>query len=351
MGPKSRIRRLISHVPMFGLVASCFAILAATFINSASFADPPALSLERSIPLGDVKGRIDHLAVDLEHQRLFVAELGNDTVGVIDLRSHLVRQRLTDLDEPQGLGYLSATQTLYVANGGDGSVRTFTGDNLQPSSTLKLGVDADNIRIDRKTSTLFVGYGTGAIAVIDAKALRKIRDVPLDGHPESFQIASTSSHIYVNVPDAQQIVIADRSSGHVVEKVAAHGPRANFPMALDEEGRRLLTAFRDPPILRTLTLDGRLLTDVDVCRDADDVFVDRKRHRTYVICGQGVVDVLDDNGSRIQRIPTATGARTGLFVPELDRLFVAVPARTGTTAEIRVFAPPGLLGVSAGLGI
>ena len=125
---------------MFRLVASCFAILGATLINSALFADPPALSLEHSIPLGDVKGRIDHLAVDLEHQRLFVAELGNDTVGVIDLRSHLVRQRLTDLDEPQGLGYLSATQMLYVANGGDGSVRTFTGDNLKPSSTLKLAV-------------------------------------------------------------------------------------------------------------------------------------------------------------------------------------------------------------------
>ena len=311
-----------------------------SLVSSAAFADPPALSLERTIPLGDVKGRIDHLAVDLEHQRLFIAELGNDTVGVIDLRSHLVRQRLVDLDEPQGLGYLAATQTLYVTNGGDGSVRTFTGDNLKPSSTLKLGGDADNIRVDPKTSTLFVGYGAGAIAVIDAGTLRKIREVPLDGHPESFQMASTSNRIYVNVPDARQIVIADRSSGHVVGKVAAQGARANFPMALDEDARRLLTVFRDPPLLRTLTLDGMPLAEVKVCRDADDVFVDHKRRRAYVICGEGVVDVLDGNGLPIQRIPTAAGARTGLFVPELDRLFVAVPARTGTDAEIRVFEPP-----------
>ena len=93
-------------------------------------------------------------------------------------------------------------------------------------------------------------------------------------------------------------------------------------------------------MLRTLTLDGVLPADVDVCGDADDVFVDRKRHRTYVIGGEGVVDVLNDHGLRIQRISTAAGARTGLFVPELDRLFVAVPARTGTKAEIRVFEPP-----------
>jgi YVTN family beta-propeller protein len=320
------------------LLSTSIAILGAIFISSASSADPPVLSLARTIPLGDVKGRIDHLAVDLEGKRLFVAELGSDTVGVIDLGSYRVRQHVTDLAEPQGLGYLAATQTLYVANGGDGSVRTFTGDDLKPSVALKLGGDADNIRIDGKTSTLFVGYGSGAIAVIDANSLRKISEVPLDGHPEGFHVAAASNHIYINVPDAREVVIADRQSGRV-RRVSAGGLRANFPMALDEEGKRILIVFRDPPVLRTLTLDGMLLKDVDVCRDADDVFLDSKRHRTYVICGEGVVDVVNGNGLRIQRIATAVGARTGLFVPELDRLLVAVPARTGTKAEIRVFEP------------
>jgi YVTN family beta-propeller protein len=157
---------------MRGLLSTCFAVLGAIFISSDASADPSALSLARTIPLGDVKGRIDHLAVDLEGKRLFVAELGNDTVGVIDLRSYHVRQRVTDLAEPQGVGFLPATQTLYVANGGDGSVRAFTGDDLKPSVALKLGGDADNIRIDGKTSILFVGYGSGAIAVINANSLR-----------------------------------------------------------------------------------------------------------------------------------------------------------------------------------
>jgi DNA-binding beta-propeller fold protein YncE len=324
---------------MRGLLSTCFAVVGTIIISSASSADRPALSLARTIPLGDVKGRIDHLAVDLEGKRLFVAELGSDTVGVIDLRSYRVRQRVTDLAEPQGLGYLPATQTLYVANGGDGSVRTFTGDDLKPSVALKLGGDADNIRIDGKTSTLFVGYGSGAIAVINANSLRKMGEVTLNGHPESFQLAATSNHIYINVPDTRQVVIADRQSGRVIRKVSVRGLRANFPMVLNEEAQRISIVFRDPPVLRTLTLDGTLLTDVDVCGDADDLFVDSMRHRTYVICGEGVVDVLNGDGLRIQRIATAVGARTGLFVPELDRLFVAVPARKGTKAEIRVFEP------------
>lgn len=325
---------------MHRLISICFTILGAIFISFSSSADPPALLLERTISLGNVKGRIDHLAIDIEHQRLFVAELGNDTVGVVDLRSYLVRQRITDLEEPQGLGYLPSTQTLYVANGGDGSVRSFTGDPLQPSSSLNLGDDADNIRIDQETATLFVGYGSGAIGVIGANSRSKIRDILLDGHPESFQLAAASSYIYINVPDTQQTVIADRQSGRVVRKVPTKGASSNYPMALDEESKQLLVVFRDPPILRTMTLDGKLLADMDVCRDADDVFVDRKRHRVYVICGQGVVDVLNDNGSRIERIATAVGARTGLFAPELDRLYVAVPSRSGTKAEIRIFQAP-----------
>lgn len=332
---------------MHRLICICLAIVSATFIDSASAAAPPALSLERAIPLGDIKGRIDHLAVDLDHQRLFVAELGNNSVGVIDLRSNRVQQRVTNLEEPQGLGYLPSAQTLYVTNGGDGSVRWFTGDNLKPSSTLQLDGDADNIRIDRETGTLFVGYGSGAIAVIDANTRSMVRDIPLGGHPESFQIAASNRYVYINVPDAKQMVIADRQSGRVVETISASDARSNFPMALDEQAKRLLIVFRDPPILRTMTLDGKLLADVGVCGDADDVFVDHTRHRTYVICGQGIVDVLNENGSPIERIVTAAGARTGLFVPELDRLFVAVPARRGTKAEIRVFQPPQTESINA----
>src|SRR5437868_2250321 len=164
---------------MYRLIGICVTIVGAIFTDPALSAEAPALTLERTIPLGDIKGRIDHLAVDLEGHRLFVAELGNDTVGVIDLQSYRVRQRIADLDEPQGLGYLPSTQTLYVANGGDGSVRLFTGDALMPSGTLKLGSDADNIRMDPERATLFVGYGSGAIAVIDTHSRSKVRDIPL----------------------------------------------------------------------------------------------------------------------------------------------------------------------------
>src|SRR5262252_8062445 len=89
----------------------------ATFCSTVALAQTPPsepLVLETKIPLGDVRGRIDHLAVDLNRQRLFVAELGNDTVGVVDLKARRVALRLAGLKEPQGVGYVTSSDTLYV---------------------------------------------------------------------------------------------------------------------------------------------------------------------------------------------------------------------------------------------
>ena len=89
------------------------------------------LQPQAKIPLGNVKGRIDHLAVDLARQRLFVAELGNNSLGVVDLKTRKFARRITGLREPQGVGYVVSTDTIYVANAGDGSVRLFRGDALE----------------------------------------------------------------------------------------------------------------------------------------------------------------------------------------------------------------------------
>jgi hypothetical protein len=114
-------------------------------------------------------------------------------------------------------------------------------------------------------------------------------------------------------------------------------------MAIDGDTHRVLVVFRNPPTLMALSSqDGHALAKAETCGDADDVFVDRKRRRVYVSCGEGVVDVLesDEQGyRRLTRVPTIPGARTSLFVPELDRLFVAVRAGSNEPAAIWVFRP------------
>ena len=132
---------------------------------SAQTANPVPLQLEAKIPLGKVRGRIDHMAIDLARQRLFVAELGNDTVGIVDLKKQEVIQTIGGLKEPQGIGYVPSLDALYVANAGDGSVRVFSGADYAAAGRIDLGEDADNIRVDSATSQIVVGYGSGGLAV------------------------------------------------------------------------------------------------------------------------------------------------------------------------------------------
>ena len=305
--------------------------------------ESPALKLEAKIPIGNVSGRIDHMAIDVARQRLFVAELGNNTVGVVDLNSRSVIRTLDGLKEPQGVAYLPSADNLYVANGGDGSVRLFRGPDYKASGQIDLGDDADNIRLDIPANRIVVGYGSGGLAVIDATSSRRIADIPLSVHPEGFQLDAGSNRILVNLPRAQAIAVVD---GQLSKQIATWPTKiagGNFPMALDQGARHALVAFRSPAKLGAFSMDdGSLIASPDICGDADDLFVDAKRHRVYISCGEGFLDVLDPaQGAyrRVTRIPTVAGARTSLFVPEMDRLMLAVRASGREAAAIWVFQP------------
>ena len=302
------------------------------------------LVLEKTIPLKDVSGRIDHMAIDLTRHRLAVAELGNDTVDVVDLDSGRAVRRIADLREPQGVAFTAGGDALVVANGDDGSVRFFRADDFAPAGRIDLSSDADNVRIDKTTGRLVVGYGGGGLAVIDLVSRAKLADVPLPAHPEGFQLVPDGKRAYVNLPDARQVAAVDLSSGKQVATWQMKGRRANFPMAIDAAGMTLAVAFRSPP--RLVLLDaatGAERESIETCGDADDVFFDAGRRRIYVSCGEGAVDVLGRSGGKIQRVAqvkTSSGARTALFVPELDRLYVAVRAGSlGGDAKVLVFRP------------
>jgi YVTN family beta-propeller protein len=298
------------------------------------------LVLETKVPLGDVRGRIDHLAIDMKRQRLFVAELGNNSLGVVDLASGKVLRRITGLSEPQGVAYVPFADSIYVANAGDGSVRVLRGDDLAPIGRIDLGNDADNIRVDTLRNRVLVGYGKGALAVVDPGPRTKTADIRLKAHPEGFQIDETGTRVFVNVPDAREIEVVDLAGGST-RSLPTQGAGSNFPMAIDAAAHRVLVVFRSPPTLMALSSeDGHVVAKTETCGDADDVFVDAKRHHVYVSCGEGVIDVLEPAETgyrRLGRVPTVSGARTSLFVPELDRLFVAVRTRSSEPAAIWVF--------------
>jgi hypothetical protein len=207
--PRGRPRR--NAIPTV-LVAINFALIAAA-TTAASGAEIAPLQLETKIPLGNVAGRIDHLAVDGKRQHLFIAERGNNTIGVIDLAKRVVIHRMTGLSEPQGVAYLEAQDTIYAANGGDGSLHLYDGKDFAERGRLALGSDADNIRFDAKNARLVVGYGSGGLSVIDPATRKAVANYVLKAHPESFQIDTNGNRIFVNLPEAHAIAVLERSRG------------------------------------------------------------------------------------------------------------------------------------------
>lgn len=317
---------------------SGLALLSSAALSAPS--DEGPLQLEAKILLGDVRGRIDHMAADVNRQRLFVAELGNDTVAVVDLANQKLIRTIPGLNEPQGVGYEPSTDTLFVANAGDGSVRLLDGSKYKTAGQIELGSDADNVRIDAAAKRVFVGFGDGGLAALDPSTRSKVQSVPLKAHPESFQIVG--DRIFVNLPDKHAIAVVDSASG----KQLATWPMTkggNFAMTIDRDRGRILVAFRNPAELAVFAMaDGKPVANVETCGDVDDLFVDAKRSRVYVSCGAGYVDVFEIDGvtyRRSARIPSAVGARTSLFVPELDRLLVAVRAGPAGPAAIWMFKP------------
>jgi hypothetical protein len=323
--------------PLFAMAASLSMVPSPT---AAQQSNSP-LQLEGKIPLGAVRGRIDHMAIDLDRRRLFVAELGNDSVGVVDLDARKVVHRLGGMKEPQGVGYLPSNDTLFVANGGDGSVRLFRGPDYAASGRIELGDDADNIRVDLASRLVTVGYGSGGLAVIDAATGSKVADIRLPAHPEGFQRDPDSNRIFVNVPGRRVIAVVDGVAAKQTGGWPMIAAGANFPMALDLEAHRVLVVFRSPARLGAFAMqDGAPLAIVDACGDADDLFVDAKRRRIYVSCGEGVIEVFDaQTYRRTARIPTVAGARTSFFAPEIDRFMLAVRGAPGEPAAIWLFRP------------
>jgi DNA-binding beta-propeller fold protein YncE len=292
-----------------------------------------------TIVLPNVSGRIDHLAFDAATHRLFIAALGNDTIEVVDTASARHLRSVPGFHEPQGIAFDPDAGGLAIANGGSGTLQFIDAGSLQTRWTTNIGGDADNVRYDASARRVYVA-AQGGIAAVSAAGQIQGR-IEINGHPESFQLDPGGSLLFANLPGASQVVVGNRASMNIRNRWRTGDCRSNYPMALDAASHRVFIGCRQPASLAVIdTESGKVLGSVPVVGDTDDLFYDAMRQRLYVIGGEGFVDVVQRTGDalrRTSRVTTRAGARTGLWVPQEKRLYVAVPARRGESAEIRVF--------------
>ena len=301
-----------------------------------------AIKLIQKIPLSNVKGRIDHLAADLKGKRLFIAALGNNTLEIIDLQTGKQIHTITGLSEPQGIIFIPDSNKLFVSNGGNGRCSVFDANSFNLINDIQFNDDADNMRYDPVTHLIYIGYGSGGIGIIDIVGEKRTGEIMLPAHPEAFELERNGDRIFVNVPIVKQISVIDRKKLIAAANWQLTNANENFTMALDELNQCSFIGCRKPSKLLIFDIRlGKITKELPIDGDADDIFYDTKNKRIYISCGTGFIDVVQQqdasNYNVVEKISTALGARTSLFVPESGLLYLAVPAREAREAEIWIY--------------
>jgi DNA-binding beta-propeller fold protein YncE len=326
--------------------------LSAKALPSSSTSSP--FSLVQTIVIPNVNGRIDHMAIDIRGQKLFVAELGNNSLDVIDLKEAKRIQSVGSnnvglLNEPQSVLFIPELNRIFVSNGQDGTVDVFDANSFSFIKEVKLpSDDADNMRYDPNSKLVYVGYGEGSIGIINATNYNIVGSIRLSGHPESFQIENEKQaieqkqRIFVNVPRSNSIEVSDSQNRTVSKTWPIINAQNNFPMAIDEINHRLFVGTRDPPKFIVFdTNSGKAISVLDIANDADDIFYDAAKKHIYVSCGEGFINIFQQQDanhySALTDVPTAQGARTSLFVPELHSFYVPVPHIGNQESKILVY--------------
>ncbi len=308
------------------------------------------LRLVQTIPLS-VDGRLDHLSADVKGMRLFVAALGNNSVEVIDLREGRAIRSIAGPQKPQGVWYVEGLKKLFVASGNDGMCRVYDGKTLELIESIKLDLGADLVGYNQRKKLLYAGYGGedakkdfGNVAIIDARKNKHIGDIRTKVHPGGILVDDLGRRIYITLPATSEVAVIDTRRNEISKSWEAVEAKRTVTFALDTANSRLFVGTRTPGHIIVYDITSfKKMADFPAVGLLDGMFFDAHRKRLYVTGGEGFVDVFQqrdaDHYDSLARIPTRPIARTSLFVPELDRYYVAVPRKDNQTAEIRVYEP------------
>lgn len=300
------------------------------------------LKPDKVISMPEVKGRIDHIDVNVKDKVVYIAALGNNTVEVVDIQNGKVIHSIKGLDEPQGVGYIPQTNEIFVANGGNGDCYFYSAATFEKTATIHLSSDADDVRYDSTTKSIYVGYGNGGIAIINAITHQQTGDVKLPAHPEGFQLDKAANILLVNLPGKNMIVVIDLVQLKLIDKWIRNSPTANFPMAVDTINHYAFIGYRHPAKLIVLnSKTGKEISNYSIVNDVDDLFFDEATKRIYVSGGGGFINIFqqvkEDSFKQIANIPTSNGARTSLLIPQLKMFVIAERAESGKPAQLAIY--------------
>lgn len=342
----------MSRFSLIWLMAVVFAI-GSTRIGLSQESEKQPLRLVQTISLPNVKGRLDHMEVDVKGKRLFVAGLENGTFEVVDLKTGKWVRSIPGFKKPQGALYVPKLNKLFLASGDDGMVRVYRGDTLELLDSIQLEPGPNRVAYEPSSKLVYVGYGGkdagkdyGEVGVIDAQNDKVVGEIKVVAHPSELLLCKARKTLFVFVSIANTLQVIDTNKGGVLSTWPVTSQRPG-DAAFDESTSRLFIGTRTPAEMVVMdSQSGKEIAHLPTVEGMDGVYFDVGRKRVYVSGGRdlpvGFVYVYQqkdaDHYETIGKIPTRGGAGTSFWSPELNRYYVAAPKNDKQDAAILVYS-------------
>ena len=311
------------------------------------------LKLVQSIPLPGLKeGDFDHFAVDLDGHRLFLTAEANGVVQVFDTQTNKLIHTIRGMEAPHSMVYRADLKRLFVVDGDASEIKVYDTNSYGLVGHIALYIDADSQAYDPETKLMYVVSGGreartpySYISIVDTTQSKKILDIKIDANwIEAIALEKRGPRLFVNITSENAVGVMDRNRHSITAKWPISGEtQQNLPLFFDETNHRLLLTTRKPSKLVVIDSDtGKVTTSVPCVGMVDDIAYDAKLKRVYLSGDQFVEVVKQDDADHYTSLgKTASGfrAKTALFVPELNRYFLAVPRYAQRQAEVRVYEP------------
>jgi len=321
------------------------ALLCAT--STAALATDDALRLADRRDLPGYTGDFDHFEYDLKGNRLWLAAEDHGTLDVFDLDTLKIQRSVKGIvATPHGVLYVPEKNRLVVTDtGGDMMTRVIDAGSYKVTGTIKLAAPgADALGYDASRKRLYVANGgrdarmqETYLSVVDPVTLRRYGDLKFDSEKvEAMAIESSGNKLYVNVTGKNYMAVIDKATLAVLATWPIREAQQNAPVAFDEPNKRLFLIARKPGTLIILNADsGASIASFKAPERCDQVIWDAANRRIYALGGEGYIGVFRqkdaDHYEELARVKSAPGAKTGILVPELKRLYVAVSPGEGKT--------------------
>ncbi|MGH9679411.1 MAG: YncE family protein [Candidatus Acidiferrales bacterium] len=313
--------------------------------------EKPPLKLIQTIPMPGFEGDFDHFGLDLKGNRLFLAAEEHKTVEVFNLRTGERIHSITGFVHPLTMAYLPASDRLIVTEGDLDAVDLVDCKTYKIIKTLKLGKGVDHGVLGPSNQYFYVENGGGpdakthVLSVIDTKTLKIVGEVPgLPGESNEGMIVDRKGRkLYVNLTGSDEVGVVDLKTLRLIAGWPLPDAQVAHAIALDEANHRLFTVSRKPPRFIVFSTDtGKVVASLPCVGVNSDMAFDASRKRIY-ITGSDTASVFEqrdaDHYVHVAEVPTAYRAKSSIFVPSLNRLYVADSnkGKSGAKMALQIF--------------